>query len=296
MLEVELAILSGHPNPRWALTTAEEANLMEAILAAPGTIRDITDDSFGFPTYIIRLLSKDSRWAERVNAKQLPELCKITSDAPAEILNLLALSSDKQGSEVNDHLRSLLLQSIDQEKKSIQDRLPVLAIVGGPGMTCSNTFLSGNDFSSWNDYSYISANNCYNYASNKRTNTRAQPGRWAGKTLSTPYTATDVADGLFRDGWKTTCQPSASNLTVALVIMPSNPSVKTGDFHFYRFITATPSRTWGHKPGMSMARYTDYKGNVISNPETCDRTLVPGASYSEFCGYFYRDNSGFTVS
>ena len=44
-------------------------------------------------------------------------------------------------------------------------------------------------------------NNCYNYATNKKTNTRAQPGKASGINLQEPYTFNGVRNAAIQDGF-----------------------------------------------------------------------------------------------
>jgi hypothetical protein len=128
----------------------------------------------------------------------------------------------------------------------------------------------------WNDPSYISRNNCYNYASNKRTNTFAQPGRGSGHmytAITCPaVTAAAMSDGLHH---RFDCFPDTEKprWLVALVVGPNY------DYHWYR---KQQEGFWGHKPGGTAARNYDNNGVIITNPETCAR-----GPYTQFCGYFY---------
>jgi hypothetical protein len=128
----------------------------------------------------------------------------------------------------------------------------------------------------WNDPAYIYRNNCYNYASNKRTNTFAQPGRGSGHmytAITCPaVTAAAMSDGLHH---RFDCFPDSEKprWLVALVVGPGF------DYHWYR---KQQDGFWGHKPGGTAARNYDNNGQVITNPETCAR-----GPYTDFCGYFY---------
>ncbi|MEV0123315.1 hypothetical protein AB0I16_17600 [Streptomyces sp. NPDC050703] len=136
----------------------------------------------------------------------------------------------------------------------------------------------------WNNDSTVRLNNnCYNYASNWRTNTFAQPGRGCGsmyKSITTAeMTRASLCDGMHH---RFDCFPDAEKprYLVALVIAPGPGFV---DFHWYR---KQQEGFWGHKPGGTAARNTDNSGNVIYNPETANR-----GPYTVFCGYFYGCNS-----
>ncbi len=127
----------------------------------------------------------------------------------------------------------------------------------------------------WNDPSHVSVNNCYNYASNRRTDTFAQPGRASGHPITAyacdKVTAAALSDGLHHH---LDCFPDSEKprWLVAMVVAPGY------DYHWYR----RQHGFWGHKPGQTPAKNTDNNGAVVVSPETCAR-----APYTKFCGYFY---------
>ena len=126
----------------------------------------------------------------------------------------------------------------------------------------------------WNDPAHIRLNNCYAYASNRRTDTFPQPGRASGapiRTLDCPDSLrASVSDGAHLAN---NCFPDTEKprLLVALVIWPGR------DYHWYRLHS---EGFWGHKPGQTAARNTDDSGLVIQNPQTCNR-----GPYTSFCDY-----------
>jgi hypothetical protein len=119
----------------------------------------------------------------------------------------------------------------------------------------------------WNDPSRQFQNNCYNYGSNYRTNTFAQPGLAAGAmygSLTGPAVrAAAVADKLIDSPSANNHCPGEGHL-VALVIAPGI------DFHWYR-----KGRTglWTHKPGSTPATNVDNSGHIIPDPRTADRGM-----------------------
>jgi hypothetical protein len=132
----------------------------------------------------------------------------------------------------------------------------------------------------WNTNPAVRAhNNCYNYASNKRTDTFAQPGRGCGsqyRAITCPeVTRAALCDGLHR---RYHCFPETERprYLVALVVAPGPGFV---DFHWYR---KNQEGFWSHKPGGTAARNTDNSGRVIADPRTCNR-----GPYTHFCGFFY---------
>lgn len=55
-------------------------------------------------------------------------------------------------------------------------------------------------------------------------------------------------------------------------------AIYSGDYHWYR---QNDDGTWSHKMGPSTVRNHDNNGNVITNPETCNR-----GSYIQFNGFY----------
>jgi hypothetical protein len=126
----------------------------------------------------------------------------------------------------------------------------------------------------WNVPSRQPFNNCYNYATNYRTDTFAQPGRAAGQqyaSLSCPdVLAGAVADALIDvPGADNTC-PAEGQL-VALVVAPG------WDFHWYR---KGRNGRWTHKPGSTPVTAVDNSGQVIIDPRNADR-----GPYTDFCTF-----------
>jgi hypothetical protein len=117
-------------------------------------------------------------------------------------------------------------------------------------------------------------NNCYNYSTNYRSDTFAQPGLAAGAMYAT-LSCTDVRAGAVADDLIAT--PKADNRCpkeghlVALVVAPG------WDFHWYR-----KGRTgyWSHKPGGTQATNRDNSANLITDPRTADR-----GPYTDFCTF-----------
>ena len=123
-------------------------------------------------------------------------------------------------------------------------------------------------------------NNCYNYATNYRTDTfrivagGGQPGAAAGAmytSLTCPSVKTAaIADDLIDSpGANNTC-PREGHL-VALVIWPGL------DFHWFR---KGRNAYWSHKPGSTAVTNLDNSGVTIPDPRTADR-----GPYTDFCTF-----------
>jgi hypothetical protein len=282
MLQVELDIFSGRPNPTWILSPKEEKELLDRIHDDPKAMlpTTATNGRLGYRGYVVTALSEDP-------SRKLPSRFRIGGQPGSERdLNLWLLdTSEKVDAEVDDYLREVaagMIRRDDLEPRQV-DAFPTK---GALAACASNYLTSSTDFSFWNGAAYVQYNNCYNYASNYRNNTFAQPGRKSGYSLPFPPTCANVRTGVISDGWKDSCQAS-NNLTICLVIWPST-SPWTGDFHFYRLCI---NGRWCHKPGQTPAKNTDDSGNLITNPQTANRGL-----YTTFCEYFYVGGGSNVVS
>jgi hypothetical protein len=127
----------------------------------------------------------------------------------------------------------------------------------------------------WNDGATRQwSNNCYNYSTNYRTDTFAQPGQAAGAMYSALTCASvrpaAIADALINSPSANNRCPAEGHL-VALVIWPG------GDFHWYR---KGRNGLWTHKPGGTQATNVDNSGNLIHDPRTADR-----GPYTNFCTF-----------
>lgn len=127
----------------------------------------------------------------------------------------------------------------------------------------------------WNDAGQVQwNNNCYNYGTNYRSDTYAQPGL-ANSAQYATISCADVKAGAVADALIDS--PSANNKCpkeghlVALVVGPN------WDFHWYR---KGRNGYWTHKPGGTQATNRDNSGNLIADPRTADR-----GGYTSFCTF-----------
>jgi len=127
----------------------------------------------------------------------------------------------------------------------------------------------------WNVPTIQPFNNCYNYATNLRTNTFAQPGQAAGAKYPSPIDCTGVKNGAIADKLENydlddmKC-PKEGHL-VALVVAPG------WDYHWYR---KGRDGYWTHKPGRTPVTNVDDNQALITDPRTANRGM-----YTEFCGF-----------
>lgn len=127
----------------------------------------------------------------------------------------------------------------------------------------------------WNDAGQKQFNNnCYNYATNYRSDTFAQPGRAAGAMYDS-LTCASVKPAALKD--ELIESPKAGNKCpteghlVALVIAPD------WDFHWYR---KGRNGYWTHKPGSTAVTNLDNNGVTIPDPRTANR-----GPYTDFCTF-----------
>jgi hypothetical protein len=278
MLQITADMFSGLNNPTWMVGDDEFKTLMQEIAQNNSAITGV-DEGFqglGYRGLIVDALS------DNISDKyDLPSTFRIGNSSHSKGLEIAEkiLQSMRQATVIDDGLHSIVLQQM-QQMKSREETSEVDRVAPAPqpetrDVTCTIEVGAFNP-GFWNDPAYIRRNNCYNYASNRRTNTFAQPGRATGHQASVmacrEVTAGALSDGLHH---RFNCFPDSEKprWLMALVVAPGY------DYHWYR---KQKEGFWGHKPGGTPAKNTDNNGAVVMNPETAAR--LP---YTQFCGYFY---------
>jgi hypothetical protein len=287
MFQITLDVFSGRENPSSYIDGQEARDLVVEISRNRGALTnaDAGYQGLGFrgvliePTddAVVRQHDLPSRFkigggssSDETKAQEIAErlIKSVVKAGPRDGITF-ATSFDKTLLEM---LASTPVNAFDTEGDPSVTAHPAVA---APAITC-NIEVGVFNPAFWNDPNYIHRNNCYNYASNKRTNTFAQPGRGSGHmytALTCPaVTAAALSDGLHH---RFDCFPDTEKprWLVALVVAPGY------DYHWYR---KQKEGFWGHKPGGTDARNYDNNHNTVLNPETCAR-----APYTDFCGYFY---------
>ena len=279
MFQITADMFSGRPNPTWTVEAEEAKTLMQEIAqnrSAVGAV-DQGYQGLGYRGLIVDALSDNV-----ADKYDLPSSFRIGHSGNAKGLEIAEkiVRSMQQARVLDSDLHSLLLRELQQvgsrEEVSEPDQ-SVRPPAGQPptDVTCTIELGAFNP-GFWNDPAYIGKNNCYNYASNRRTNTFAQPGRATGHQ-ATVMACSNVIAGALSDGLhhRFNCFPDSEKprWLMALVVAPGF------DYHWYR---KQKEGYWGHKPGGTAAKNTDNNGAVVWNPETAAR--LP---YTQFCGYFY---------
>ncbi len=313
MLEVELDIFSGMPNPTWILSKRQEQTLYELLSAEPSQISPVPILSkqfgLGYRGLIVRRIKTDEGvWDKAVSARRTPfpnefriGIKTARKDSAAD---WLVKTATRQGARLPDEVQAVVSRGVALVPRSrgpvdptakidrnrVEEAEVPVDVPYKPGAevhetwwACGSNYFSANA-QFFNDPAHVTRNNCYCFASNHMPDIRyALPGRRGGHP-ATSITCGGVIEGLRADGWKDGCEPNA--LTIVLVIWPNH------DYHFYRLVTGGPYWWWGHKPGGTPAKYTDDCGHPIYQYQ--GKGYAPNnicrGNYIDFCGYFYQNN------
>jgi hypothetical protein len=285
MLRITADMFSGRPNPSWEADEDEAGNLLREIArnkSAVGAIAD-GDQGLGYRGLIVEAL------ADNVASKHgLPDTFRIGHNGEASDLVGTLAGSMLKAQVLDRELHGFVVQEAQRlgsradATEPDTSAAPAVLHAGGEefvarsaAVTCYIELGAFNP-GFWNDPYHVIHNNCYNYASNRRTDTFAQPGRATGHQATTMacsnVTAAALSDGLHH---RYDCFPDSEKprWLMALVVAPG------WDYHWYR---KQKEGFWGHKPGGTPARNYDNNHAIVWNPETCAR--LP---YTNFCGYFY---------
>ena len=262
--QITLDTYSGRPNPTWVLNDADSAQLVSRLEAAPKLMQSVdlqpSQMGLGYRGYIVEQLTPP----EVSGGPAVPAAFRIGSG----------------GSEAESFLLrtgSAFLPAAVLEATEAAPPAPVQPAPAGALLSCGSNYLtSDTDFSFWNTPAYQPLNNCYNFASNYRTNTFAQPGLRSG-ARGNNLTTGGLDLNVRADGYSNSCV-AARNDTICAVLWPGV------DFHFYHLAA---NRHWTHKPGRTAARNYDNSGRLISDPRTCNR-----GNYSVVAGFYYVDTHG----
>ncbi|MEN6370092.1 MAG: hypothetical protein ABFD77_10425 [Thermotogota bacterium] len=300
---VTLDVFSGRPNPQWRLSEEETASLLhriserfiapedaaEGVLGYRGLIVSATrDDQLpeGTPSSfrVGGLLRADHRAPKGAGR---PLTADETDDAVRWLLStgrnavdpsLLAYVEDvvqlrKQGKAPEEPPGSEEVRELEPEEDA--DRGFPLPPFPGPFPPVCIKINPPYNPAFWNAPNVRPYNNCYNYATNYRSDTFAQPGRISGH-LYTAIDCSHVSAAAKWDGLRSNCV--ARNAYVALAIWPPGC-----DYHWYR---QDASGSWSHKPGGTAVQNKDQSGNPIDGtqrtPQNCNR-----GPYTVFCGYLW---------
>lgn len=297
MIKVTADIFSGRPNPEWVVTGVEAETALRSLSQRPasaaalgsgfqglgsrGLIVELLDDhsssEYGLPS-TFRIAGGGS--IEENHAREIAErlIAAMTEPGAGEHPTLTPQAGQIPFGE---DLKKFILEGLPaggSVRTQTAEQAPAAAVssdadVAVACMIETTAFNPG----FWNDPAHISRNNCYNYATNRRTDTFAQPGRASGH-MYVHINCADVGNGAVSDGGTFFCAPDSekNRWYMALVIAPGPGFV---DFHWYRKAT---EGFWGHKPGGTAARNVDNSGHIVNDPRTANR-----GPYTIFCRFMF---------
>jgi hypothetical protein len=313
MLQVEIDVFSGRPNPTFELSEKEEKEFLDRIVAQAGEMSPVLDQTqkfgLGYRGLLIKQIKVDKGpWskAKRPKDLSLPSELEAPEDGfPVEFrlgarqakgdstADWLLKIAEQKRLPIGDEVWKVIRQGVNvlPDTPGVKDRPPEASDTKTGGAefapktmkwnVCSSPFYLANQ-DEFNSPEHVLLNNCYCFGSNRLADVRyALPGKASGRP-ATSNTCASMTDGLRADGWVEGCQEST--LTIAMVIWPGI----NGDYHFYRLVSGNPGWWWEHKPGATRVIWWDNQGAMLTNgltPENCNR-----GPYTDFCGYFYQNN------
>lgn len=284
-VRITIDIFSGRPNPSVEVEGKEAQELLERLSPADTLTADEAEKAatpiLGYRGLIVE---QTGRPATKGAAKSLPERFRVSegrlvgrglahrpSDAAFEEFFFGPSGKFRQVAGVAK-LRPLIRQEVERAR-FIREQLELKPIPFPIKLVCPCGPVYEPNW--WNDAGQKQFNNnCYNYATNYRSDTFAQPGRAAG-AMYTALTCAAVlpaaeADALENSpGANNKCPPEGH--LVALVVAPGF------DFHWYR---KGRNGLWSHKPGGTAVTNLDNSGKLIIDPRTADRGF-----YTDFCTF-----------
>lgn len=276
MFRVTIDIFSGRPNPSWIVEGPPARDFLQRISRTRSAIVSAKiappPAALGHRSTIIEVLDRRQR---RKGA--MPERFLLSSGSSRDEDKSLELTQELLASApdaLSLDRRSLMEAIATTTTSRRMDKRPhdVSPLSLAPPTSCTFETIPYNP-KYWNAPDHVLDNNCYAYATNRRTDTFPQPGRASGREAASMDCAS-VSRAAQHDGARLDCPPlkEKPRLLVALVIWPGI------DYHWYRFHS---DGFWSHKPGSTPAVKLDNSGHVIHDPRTADR-----GPYSDFCSFF----------
>lgn len=294
-VKLTVDVFSGRPNPTLTLEGTAAKKVMDDLQSAEAfkANSDSTTPEPGQLGYRGILIEP----LDAAAATDMPALIRVTPDRLYAGDSSAATDDNRFEKHVFDQLANLrnvgnkkLFRAFLNEQVDVF-RAGRAANAGSPLITISPAILKQlatscgcappHELAWWNVPAIQPLNNCYNYATNYRSNTFAQPGLASGlKYTSLAGCAVAAGQRSAKDGAVADCLidlPAANNQCpgnghlVALVVAPGI------DYHWYR---KGPDGKWSHKPGQTAATLVDNAGNPITDPRTANR-----GPYTQFCTF-----------
>lgn len=295
-MRVTLDVFSGRPNPSWTLTENDLSQLVDRTAGKTHPPAGVGGGGLGYRGFIVSVTGDASTAAAKLPPTfriggQIPQSTGVSVGAESALFTpqesdqtaLWLLTTAPQGAvpdEVLGHAESVIKQrasgTLTQSQQLQQPQQPQTPVQTSALATqCALANISYNpDF--WNVPEVQPHNNCYNFATDYRSDSFSQPGRISGH-LYDACQCPNVTTAAEYDGCVQSCSAGITYYLVALVMWPGQ------DFHWYRYQPL--EGFWAHKPGQDVVRNVDGSQRVIStanglNPSNCNR-----GPYTVFCEY-----------
>ncbi|HEY5707549.1 MAG TPA: hypothetical protein VIS96_18470 [Terrimicrobiaceae bacterium] len=304
MIKITADIFSGRPNPEWIVSGEEAKAALRSLSGARGAVATLDSGFSGLGSrgLIVDILSEEEQLdyglptsfrlagggsSDESHGQEVAERLVRAMTEPGALDHPAVASAQAEAGSVlylplDAGLQTFIIEGLPAASGSVvteeSQRAPDEAqAADAEAAAVCNIEVGAFNPGFWNDPAHIGRNNCYNYASNRRTDTFAQPGRASGR-MYTRINCAEVTNGAVSDGASLGCAPAdqAPRWYMALVIAPGPGFI---DYHWYR---KSREGFWGHKPGGTAARNTDNSGRVITNPQTANR-----GPYTIFCRYMF---------
>lgn len=285
-LRITLDIFSGLPNPTIILDDEEALDILKRLEPAAklkgNNARQPPESILGYRGVIIEQIGPRASASlppqfRLVDGKLFGAKLSHRPTDPAVEHVLSDANGPLRRAQLDPNVFKLFQQELLARKSMTWDTAPALTATPAPSQPvcpCAPNY----EPKWWSDAATggakQSSNNCYNYATNYRTDTFARPGVGTGQTYPFPTSCVGVRAAAVRDGLVETQATAASRCPkeghlVALVISPGI------DFHWYR---RGRDGLWSHKPGVNPVTNLDNSGRPIHDPRTADRGV-----YTQFC-------------
>ena len=276
-LRITADVFSGRPNPSF-IVAGNEFEEIVARVAQMGP--EASADASGSALPRLGYRGLDRRTGRQPNA---PRGTGRPSESRTRVTSMIScsntepvvaadgLASAPLGSYLAQEVARTRAEAVQPPAAALDEAVAAAGLVTAIG--CERAPINEPDW--WNDGQIRQLNNnCYNYATNHRTDSYAQPGRSASLPI-TAYIgrvikALAMEDGLIDAPNHANACPAEGHL-VALVAAPG------ADFHWYR---KERNGFWAHKAGFLPVTSLDNAGRLITDPRSADR-----GPYSDFVGF-----------
>lgn len=279
-LRITIDIFSGRPNPVIEIDGREEKAILERVAPVRKLKRDelvpAPESVLGYRGLIIEPVDPRARGLPKrfrfVHGDLFgPRLAHRAADEFFEDF-ICGSSGPMRKLKLGREFPEFLRREISRYRKVRYDFLPK-PIRFPPRRSCRCAPLYEPQW--WNDAGQKQFNNnCYNYGTDYRSDTFAQPGLAAGAMYSALTCAAvrpaAINDALINAPTANNKCPSEGHL-VALVIAPG------WDFHWYR---KGRNGYWSHKPGGTPVTNVDNSNVSIPDPRSANR-----GPYTDFCTF-----------